>query len=115
MTARSQIRANVGDRVLATKYSDGRAGDPWVVGIVKEIVEDGNYTWCCVWSEANPDDARRYRRAVRIKSDEEAELLIQAGPWLEHFNPSKSIYSVLGEYRKKKGPFLAHDPEAIDD
>jgi hypothetical protein len=112
---RNRIRANVGDHVLATKYGDGHAGDPWVAGIIKEIVADEGGTWCRCWTKSDPEGARRYRRAVRIKSNDEAEHLLQAGKWLEHLNPTKSMYSVLGEYRKKRNPFLAHDPEAIDD
>lgn len=98
---RSRIRAKVGDHVLATKYSDGQAGDNWVVGVVKEIVDDKGYTWCRVWTEAIPNDVRRFRRAIRIKSEEEAVYMIQTGQMLGSFNPSKSLYSVLGEYRKK--------------
>ena len=114
---RNRIHANVGDHVLATKYGDGHAGDPWVVGVIKEIVTDNGGTYCRCWTHDEPDSARRYRRAVRINLDAEAVYLLTLGTWLERHNPLKSVYSVLGEYRKQKRsePFLAHDPEAIDD
>jgi hypothetical protein len=99
---RSRIRANVGDYVLATKYGDGHAGDNWVVGVVKEIVEDEGYTWCRCWTEFKPDDVRRYRRAVRLKSNDEGVYIHEMAKFLEHFNPSRSLYSVLGEFRKRQ-------------
>jgi hypothetical protein len=112
---RNRIRAEVGDHVLATRYSDGHAGDPWVIGFVQDIIQNSKGTSCSVWISHTREDGNRYRRAIKLRSQEEAKYLIDVAKKLEISYLAKSLYSVLAEYRKKRKPFLSHDPEAIDD
>lgn len=69
-------KIEIGDYVLATKWSDGKLADPWAIGFVSEIVEIYGKPRYMI-SHENGDLISRtaHRRAERITPFVGAELI----------------------------------------
>lgn len=91
---------NIGDYVLATKYSDGDPGDNWALGFytgsdslggtsVRHYVKD---------SAGNNIRGNGYRRVARIRKDVGAWLLNVAAKQLEQCPPGTvNLWTMLTE------------------
>lgn len=91
-----------GDYVLATKYSDGDAGDHWCVGFYDRCDEsrDCGVRHFVVDSDGKQFRGNGFRRAVKI-TPEQGRRLLERGQDLEDFSPSRSVYGVLREIKRE--------------
>ncbi len=89
---------NVGDYVLATKYSDGDPCDPFAVGFVSEVTDKGRYI--VVDNLGVSFRGNGFRRAERI-SQQEGHVLVELIPRISNVRGGPSLWwhlsSIKGE------------------
>ena len=110
-------KVNLGDYVLASKWSDGKLGDPWAIGFVSEIGEvNGKPRYLIADIDGNLISRTMHRRAERISPTVGAELLILNKKHDWEFNcPMRSIWgmkrmvSAKAYKNKAKGQSVSKD------
>lgn len=94
---------SVGDYVLATKYQDGDANDPWGVGVIEQIRLHSSAKEFGLCSERyqikdDPHKRNEYRRAKKISKE--------FGDWIcanikRIENGGRTLWSLEREYTRK--------------
>jgi hypothetical protein len=92
---RPDTAPQLGDYVLATKYSDGDPGDPWALGFYAGELDMGNdrcdirvaSRYMVKDSEGNNIRGNGYRRVARIRKDVGHWLLKVAAKQMEQSPP----------------------------
>lgn len=84
------MSVEIGDYVLATKYSDCDPGDPWRVGFVARIIEDRRGTTYIIGEQDGTwSDFREFNYAKKITPPEGREWIL-AHSHNANVNPSAS-------------------------
>lgn len=94
----------VGDYVLASRWSDGKLGEPWAVGFIEEIVEaHGKPRYYVGYGNGELISMAPYRRAERIKPFVGSELLRlnKEQDW-ERLYPFRSIWGMKKNLKKMR-------------
>lgn len=106
--ASHRYAAEVGDYVLATKYSDGDPCDHFYVGFVSGYTHHGRYL--IVDNEGKNQRANGFRRVEKI-THEEGAALVALMPQIGD-RRGKSLWWHLGKIRGEQDP---HDPCETDE
>ena len=81
-------KPDIGDYVLASRWSDGDPKDPWVVGVLMDVKSDSvGYWYKVAYEKDGKPAARSCRRAERI-SIRRGVLLLGLAPVIETRNAS---------------------------